>query len=185
MGQVPGVSSASGSTVGRLERQGTSRVDLGISTQERSHLRLTESAMAPWRADAPDPAGRRPARHGLRIDPEQVGNLSGCEEAVTVFHVVPFLGTRWVSNTRRGRVNGTVNCLGSVLYFVDPMRCVHADVPPRLPLTRDSWPADKKVGVVVTVPIRRVTKPGAVRHSASFPSSIRHSMQSAVPVDGR
>lgn len=41
-----------------------------------------------------------------------------------------------------------------------PMRCVHADVPLRLPLTRECCAGVKKVGVVVTSSTRCVTKNG-------------------------
>ena len=44
--------------------------------------------MAAGGADAADPTGRRPARHGLWIDPEQTGNLSGSEESIAVLHLM-------------------------------------------------------------------------------------------------
>ena len=97
----------------------------------------------------------------------------------------PFLGHRWSFehsagwSGRRHRVSSWsflwLEFFGvSVLPFADPMRCVHADVPLRLPLTRDCCRADKKVGVVVTRQIRRVTKMRASARDACFPSWSRH-----------
>ena len=70
-------------------------VDLGVATKQRPNFGFTEPAMAAGGADAADPTGCRPARHGLRIDPKQTGNLSGCQEAVTVLHLLCLsFGTR-------------------------------------------------------------------------------------------
>ncbi len=66
---------------------------------------------------------------------KQAGNLSGCQEPVTVLHCdVPFCGTRCCELLSR-----------------DPSQmCVHAEASSRLRLAHVSCLADKKVGVVVT-----------------------------------
>jgi hypothetical protein len=166
------------SAFGCLEGDRRIRFKVGISAQQRTDLRLAEAAVAAGRPDASDAPGRGPARHGLWIHPKQAGNLSGSQEAVTVFHVVPFLGTRWsCEHSMAVDVNSTV--VWSCPSWT-PMRCVHAVVPLRLPLTRDCCAAFKKVGVVVTRSTRCVTKKRQPGICASFGSRVGHVVLSDV-----
>ena len=63
-------------------------VDVGVAPQQCADFGFAEPTVAAGGPDAADTTGRRPARDGLGIDPKQAGNLSGCEESITVLHVV-------------------------------------------------------------------------------------------------
>jgi hypothetical protein len=90
----------------------------------------------------------------------------------------PFLGHGGLANTRMAvDVNSTV--VWSCPSWT-PMRCVHAVVPLRLPLTRDCCAAFKKVGVVVTRSTRCVTKKRQPGICASFGSRVGHVVLSDV-----
>jgi len=58
--------------------------------------------MAAGGTDTADPTGRSPARDGLWIDPKQAGNLSGCEESVTVLHLMCLSSGRVLSSAFAG-----------------------------------------------------------------------------------
>jgi threonine dehydratase len=63
-----------------------------VTTQQRAHLGFPEPAVASGCADAADAARRGPACHGLGIDPEESGDLSGGEQSLAAaLHVLPFL----------------------------------------------------------------------------------------------
>jgi len=71
-----------------LDGKRADRVEIAVAAQQRANLGLSKPTVTAGRANAADPAGRRPTGHGLGIDPEQGGNLAGCEKSITVLHVV-------------------------------------------------------------------------------------------------
>src|SRR5689334_14200516 len=85
-----GASAGAGDLVlDRRSLRGGLDVHRDLAAQQGAHLRLAEAPMPTGRADAADAAGSRPARDGLRVDPEQAGDLTWREQALaSVGHVV-------------------------------------------------------------------------------------------------
>ncbi len=100
--------------------------------------------MPTGRADAADTAGGCPTCHGLWIDAKQAGNLSGCQEPVTVLHEMCLSLVHGVSSAAFLSDTVLLNA------FAGPRKMSTRVVWSRLPLAHVSCVADKKVGVVVT-----------------------------------
>src|ERR1700684_4512146 len=92
------VSGAAGGKSRRKSRLRYRGVSLGcsltVAAQQGTHLRFPEPPVPAGCADASDPPGRGPARHCLRIHPEQGGYFPRGEQPLIVAVHVPSPRTR-------------------------------------------------------------------------------------------
>src|SRR5690606_32153785 len=99
-----------------------------LALQQRPHLRFPEAPVSARGADAADPAGRRPAGHGLGVDAKQRSHLAGGQETISSFHGTLLASTQGARSSTSNYSTLHVTCPSNT--EISPLARLRATIPP-------------------------------------------------------